>query len=221
MSLIAQERLIHHDASAEHELVVACPQRIDPVSIRTCARCELCEGLELDGRVAVRCGVEPRDAVDGSPAPSAPITSIMTADVVSVDDDTAVENVQWLLVGRSIGAVPVLDRRRRPIGILAKTDLLRERDEPSVSAEVTHEMLDAAIDERALCGLTARDLMTPVVHAVLTRASIAATAALMAREHVHHVIVVDDLGALRGIVSSLDIVRWVAARDRFVPRRAA
>jgi len=220
MSLVARERTIRNDLPADRELVVACPQRIEPVSISTCAKCELCEGLELDGRVAVRCSVEPLDAVDGAPGPSAPVTTIMTEDVVSVEDDAAIENVQWLLVGRSIGAVPVLDRHRRPVGILAKTDLLRERDEPAVSAEIAHRSPDAVVVERELSGLAARDLMTPVVHAVLTSASIAATASLMARERVHHVLVVDEAGSLKGIVSSLDVVRWVAARDRFVPRRA-
>jgi CBS domain-containing protein len=214
MSLIARERLIRDDAT-DRELVVACPQRIEPVTLRTCAQCELCEGLELNGRVAVRCSVEPDDAIDGAPGPSAPITTIMTENVVCVDEDTTIENVQWLLVDRSIGAVPVRDRQGRPVGIVAKTDLLRERDEPAWTVGMADGATDVALGERELSGLRARDLMTPVVHSVLSRASIAATAALMAREHVHHVVVVDDGGALAGIVSSLDVVRWVAARDRF------
>ena len=223
MSLVTRERNTRTD-SAERELVVACPQRMEPVAISTCAKCELCEGLELDGRVAVRCSVEPMDAVGGAPGPQAPVTTIMTTDVVTVDEDASIENVRWLLVDREIGAVPVLDRQRRPTGILAKTDLLRDHDEPSVSAELASPREKDAgqpdVSERQVTGLSARDLMTPVVHAVLTHATIAATASLMARERVHHVLVVDDAGALRGIVSSLDFVRWVAARDRFVPRRS-
>ena len=44
--------------------------------------------------------------------------------------------------------------------------------------------------------------------------------AFLVSEALYAVVVVDDSGSLRGIVSSLDVVRWVAARDRFVPRRS-
>lgn len=199
----------------ERELVVACPQRIDPVPLRQCAQCELCEGLELDGRVGVRCAVEPEAGIEGSPSPQAPISAIMTRDIVSVREDASIENVQWLLVDRSIGAVPVVTSSGRPVGMLSKSDLLRDRDAPALDVVLRDVLVEGAEGLGATSGLVARDLMTPVVHAVLERTSIAATATVMAREKIHHVIVVNDAGLLRGIVSSLDIVRWVAARDRF------
>jgi CBS domain-containing protein len=37
-------------------------------------------------------------------------------------------------------------------------------------------------------------------------------AVLMTRERVHHLLVVDLRGRLIGLVSSLDVVRWVAER---------
>lgn len=216
MTLIARERRVPTEVGDERELVVACPQRIDPVSIRQCAACDLCEGLDLNGAVGVRCAVEPSGGEDtGAPPAHARITTLMTADVVTVQHDASIENVQWLLVERGIGAVPVIGNDGQPCGILAKTDLLRARDEPAVSARPVHE--DGAPDPAA-SGLCASDLMTPVIHCVTEYATIAATAALMAREHVHHALVVTDAGAMRGIVSSLDIARWVAARERFAPR---
>jgi CBS domain-containing protein len=221
MTLAARSRTVVTDQGAEQRLVVACPQRIDPVSIEECARCELCEGLELDGHVSVRCGVEPVDARDGAPGASAPVTTIMTSPVVSVERDASIENVQWLLVQRGIGAVPVVDQHQRPIGMLAKTDLLRDRDEPTVSVNVAPALVrERGSSEREISGLRARDVMTPRVHAVLEQTSIAGAAALMARECVHHVVVVNDAGAIVGIVSSFDLARWVAARERFAPRQA-
>ena len=219
MTLPTHSRRVTRGEDEERELVVACPQRIDPVSLQDCAQCELCEGLELDGRVGVRCAVEPADALEGSPGPGAAISSIMTRQVVTVLADASLENIQWLLLERGIGAVPVVDAASRPIGILSKSDLLRERDEPRADVKLADPDLDGE-DGRLLdtSGLTARDVMTPVVHAVLERTSIAATAAVMARERVHHVLVVSDTGSLRGICSTFDLVRWVAARDRFAPR---
>jgi CBS domain-containing protein len=221
MSLATRRRTLHTENGTEQQLVVACPQRIDPVSIEECARCELCAGLELDGHVSVRCTVEPPEAEAGAPGAHAAVTTIMTAPVVSVERDASIENVQWLLVERGIGAVPVVDRSGRPIGIVAKTDLLRDRDEPTTSVNLaSRAALEAGSSERQTSGLRAGDLMTPVVHAVLRHTSIAATAAVMARERVHHVVVVTDDGSIAGIVSTFDLARWVAARERFVPRTA-
>lgn len=223
MALSTYRRTLHSkDGIVTQELVVACPQRIDVVPIRECASCELCEGLQLDAGVGVRCAVEPPEAVVGAPGAQAPITTIMTTPVVSVMADASIENVQWLLADRGIGAVPVLDAAGRPIGIVAKTDLLRDRDEPTITA-AEHERessRESDLSERETSGLRACDVMTPVVHALLERMSIAAAAALMARERIHHVLVVNDTSTLVGIVSALDIARWVAARERFTPSKA-
>jgi len=222
MTLTTHKQTLHHAHGTSEQLVVACPQRIEPVPIHECASCELCEGLELSGGVGVRCAVEPPGSVGGAPAASASLTAIMTAPVVSIRADASIENVQWLLSDRGIGAVPVLDWRDRLIGVVAKTDLLRDRDEPSITAAARGQgsAAEPGLGERETSGLTASDVMTPVVHALVERSSIASAAALMARERIHHVFVVDDLGALTGIVSSLDLVRWVAARERFTPREA-
>lgn len=222
MSLLARERKVHTGTQTETELVVACPQRIDPVPIRECARCELCDGVELDGVVSVRCAVAPRDEPSGAPGPEAAISTIMTSPVVTVPEDAAIENVQWLLLARGISAVPVLDRLARPIGIVAKTDLLRDRDGPTrtvaLHAALRSQEPEHGWSEHEISGARAADVMTPVVRSVLEGMSIAATSALMAREHIHHAIVLDASGRLVGIVSTLDIVRWVAARERFAPR---
>lgn len=220
MTLAARERTIETENGTERQLVVACPQRIDPVPIKECATCELCEGLDLAGGVGVRCSVAPPDTLDGSPAAHAPVTAIMTSPVVWVERDASIENVQWLMLDRGISAVPVVSESRRPIGIVAKTDLLRDRDEPTRSVNLRARAAPRGASELETSGISAGDLMTPVVHAVLERTSIAATAALMARERVHHVVVVTESGTIAGIVSTLDIARWVAARERFVPREA-
>ncbi len=221
MTLVARSRNVETAHGTERQLVVACPQRIDPVSICECTSCELCEGLEVGGGVGVRCAVEPPGSTDGSPPAHAPIRTIMTSPVVSVEMDASIENVQWLLLERGIGAVPVLDSSRRPVGIVAKTDLLRDRDEPTytVSLRAGDARAERGSSERASSGLRAADVMTPVVHAVLDRTSIAQTAATMARLGVHHVVVLTEGGGLAGIVSTLDIARWVAARERFSASR--
>ncbi len=203
------------DRSGARELAVACPQRIDPVQISTCVSCELCGGLEVDpksGFVGVRC------AVAGEPAPSAPstpISTIMTENVVSVSADSSVENIRWLLVDRRIGAVPVVDARGALIGIVSQSDILRDTDTFDIDAIPRDALLEDGASERALVGLTASDVMTPVVFVVPEQASIATAAAAMIERRVHHLPVVGAGGEIRGIVSTLDLVRWLAAHARF------
>lgn len=222
MALIAREWTVETEEGVTRELVVACPQRITPASIHECAQCELCGGLDLGSYVGVRCSVAPAGEHDGSPALSSPVTTIMTRPVVWVEAHASIENVRWLMLEGHLGAIPVVDGSRRPVGIVTKTDLLRDRDEPGLSASPRPPERDGeeGSSDGETSGLRASDLMTPVVHTVVERASIAATAAVLARERVHHVVVVKESGEIAGIVSSLDIAQWVAARARFVPRTA-
>jgi CBS domain-containing protein len=54
--------------------------------------------------------------------------------------------------------------------------------------------------------------MMPVVFAIADDTTIAAAAALMAGEGIHRLPVLDGTGAVVGILSTLDVVRWVAER---------
>jgi CBS domain-containing protein len=56
---------------------------------------------------------------------------------------------------------------------------------------------------------TVNEIMMPMVFALGQEMSIGQAAALMAYEGIHRVIVVDDGGYLVGVVSSLDLARWL------------
>src|SRR4051794_16053798 len=49
----------------------------------------------------------------------------MTRDVISVMEETSVDEVRFLLVNRKIKRVPVL-RAQRPVGIVSRADLVRQ-----------------------------------------------------------------------------------------------
>ena len=55
--------------------------------------------------------------------------------------------------------------------------------------------------------------MMPMTIAISAQTTIAHAAALMATEGVHHLLVVDDGGVLIGVVSSMDIMRWLARSE--------
>lgn len=132
-----------------------------------------------------------------------PITSIMTRDVVCVRVDLSVEQVVDLLVDNYIGCLPVVDEDGCPVGMITKRDLV----EPFASRP--RPVRCTPLDEPA----TAAMIMLPIVLSIDEHATVLQAAAIMARQDMHHVPVVSPKGRLVGIVSSLDIVRWLARND--------
>jgi CBS domain-containing protein len=59
---------------------------------------------------------------------------------------------------------------------------------------------------------TVADVMTPYLITVTEETPIREVAARMASSGVHRLMVVDSEQQLRGIVTSLDVLRWVAAQ---------
>jgi CBS domain-containing protein len=62
-------------------------------------------------------------------------------------------------------------------------------------------------------GGRARDVMMPLVFSLAETATVGQAAALMAAEGIHRVVVTARDGSLLGIVSSLDVMRWLAERE--------
>ena len=58
--------------------------------------------------------------------------------------------------------------------------------------------------------------MMPLAFTLDEHATIDHVAAMMSIEGVHHVPIVAESGCLIGVVSSLDIVRWLATNDGLV-----
>jgi CBS domain-containing protein len=188
------------------------------------ARCESCEQLSTirrgdDGRpiaVACRPATQPNGAErsfwtrlkrqPADPARTA-VSEIMTSDLVCVTSDLALESVAALLLDAQIGAVPVVDYEGFPMGILTKTDLVRDGFDSS---------LDAITDQADTLQLTLRtqsrvlDVMAPMVHCVRQDETVARAAAVMLEKHLHHLPVVDEQGRLVGMLSTFDFARWIA-----------
>ena len=132
-----------------------------------------------------------------------PVTAIMTRDVVCARADLPAEKVVDLLVDNCIGCLPVVDEDGCPIGMITKRDLV----EPFASH--ARPVRRASGDESA----TAAMIMLPIVLSIDEHATVLQAAAMMARQAMHHVPVISPKGRLVGIVSSLDIVRWLARND--------
>lgn len=143
-----------------------------------------------------------------------PVTEIMTRDVTCARRDLRVEVLAQLIVRDHIGCIPIVEAAGRPIGMVTKLDLVEQL--------LALDEVATAKDSPCCCGLAPRiaaDLMMGIAITLGERASVAHAAALMATEDIHHIPIVDDDGQLVGIVSSMDVVRWLAANDGFLSHR--
>ncbi len=131
-------------------------------------------------------------------ADQVPVTQIMTRDVTCARRDLAAKALAELMVKNHIGCIPVVEALGRPIGMVAKRDLVEALAEDGRDR-------------------TANELMMPLAITLGPQATIAHAAALMATEDIHHTMIVDRSGQLIGVVSSMDIVRWLAKNDGFSP----
>jgi|SoiMethySBSTD1v2_1073268.scaffolds.fasta_scaffold1825328_1 CBS-domain-containing membrane protein len=150
-------------------------------------------------------------------AADAPISTLMSRDILCVREDLSADAVRALLLERGIGAAPVVDAEGMPLGIITKTDLVRgmaELGEPY--AEEPEPRLPRGFHLETLPRATARDLMMPFVFALPIDTSVAQAAAFMASRGVHHVIVVDKQETVVGLFSTIDIARWLAVETGFV-----
>ncbi len=132
------------------------------------------------------------------------ITDIMTVTPYCVRADVRASSVTEFLLEHRMSGAPVIDVDGRPLGVVSKTDLLQH----------FYDRSQERIDDRV--AVTAADLMTPVTFALPADATVARAAALMACEGVHRVPIVDDDGEVVGIITALDVARWVARLDGFV-----
>jgi predicted transcriptional regulator len=127
-------------------------------------------------------------------ADAIPVTEIMAQDLVCARQDLSVDKLTELLVRNHIGCIPVVDDRGHPIGIVTKLDIV----------------------ERTPKMTTAGELMMPLAITLNQHATIAHAAAVMAVEDFHHVMVVATDHTLMGVVSTMDIARWLARNDGFM-----
>ena len=180
-----------------------CPRRGQVIDVHECRTCAHGRGLCIDAadhEVFVRCAW----AQDTRPQPVQQssvhdaLSAVMTANVRCVAPDAELKTVLALFQEHGIGAAPVVDASGRAIGIITKTDLLRACDSD---------------DAANACAQRVREVMSHVVFTLHAGADVSRAAALMGYEGIHHLVVTTADGKPAGIISSLDILRWLA-RER-------
>ena len=139
---------------------------------------------------------------------------IMTAPVISVSPDTAIEDAARLMVENRISGLPVVDENGAIVGILTEGDLLHRIE---LGTEKQHSgwygllfgpgrLAAEYVRSRAR---QVGEIMTSDVFAVAPETNLAEVTALMETRHVKRVPVVEG-GRLAGIVSRANLVEALA-----------
>jgi CBS-domain-containing membrane protein len=121
------------------------------------------------------------------------VRDVMTEALVLLRTDTSIDAAWQILHEGGLGGAPVLDPHGRLVGVISLADLADPR--------------------RREQAITVGDVMTRVVYAVRSDDPAVAAVHLMLRENIHRVVVVDERGALVGIVVPTDVLRALVKGD--------
>jgi CBS domain-containing protein len=147
---------------------------------------------------------------------------LMTANPLSISGDASVAEAVAFLTDKGFSAAPVIDRRGRPIGVLSRADILvHEREKITYARRVpdfysrseltleSGEDFPEGVQVEVMDQVPVKDLMTPVVFSVNPDAAAHRVVEDMVSLRVHRLFVVDRDGVLIGVISALDVLRYL------------
>jgi CBS domain-containing protein len=139
---------------------------------------------------------------------------VMTREVITVGEDTSVQEAAKLMAEHGISAVPVVDRERRVVGMVSEGDLLHRAE--TGTERRRSWWLEIVASTNQLAGEyikshsgSVKDVMTRDVISVTEDIIVADIAILLETNRIKRVPVLRD-GKLVGIVSRANLVRALA-----------
>lgn len=142
------------------------------------------------------------------------VREVMTAEVVTVRENTPFKEIVRLLAAHKISAVPVLDAMDRLVGIVSEADLLPKeeyRDDPSASSLLMSRS-ERLSRLKAAAGSAGQLMTTPAV-TVRSDRTVVEAARLMDQKQLKRLPVLDPDDHLVGIVSRADLLRVFLRED--------
>jgi len=158
---------------------------------------------------------------------------LMRTNVVTLPADATIREAVETLQDDPLGGVPVVDDAERVVGFLSLADIARiehlqgdrvseDRGERQLANPIGEALEEESVDDEEFAGRddyspeilgheTVGQWMTRGVVSVSPNATLKEVCATMLRESVHRLVVLER-GKLRGIVSTMDIVRHLAEK---------
>ena len=127
------------------------------------------------------------------------VADLMTLDPIIVTIDATIEEAEELLRTHHISGLPVVDAHGALVGVISQTDLLYLAV-PGVQALIRHRP----------SGIRVGEVMSTPPVTIDATASLPMAAEVMARDHVHRLVVVDGAGHPIGVIAAMDFVTLAA-----------
>lgn len=146
-----------------------------------------------------------------NPLLSLTAADLMTTDLVLIPQEMTLRAAAHLLAANHVSGAPVVDEQARCIGVLSATDFLHWADEAGIRP--AHEPICRPweiVEPESLPQDVVRNYMTGDPVLVRPSTPVTEVARKMIDTHIHRVIVADEAGVPKGVVSSTDILAAVA-----------
>jgi CBS domain-containing protein len=203
-SLPIRQRCLVGEEDPAVSFEVFCPAQEATVPAARCAECGFLKAFPREPtkpNASVACtppGIDANMAARASKntdfaeaAARVPLGEFVDRRVVCVRPTTTVEHLRGLMAETGAESFPVVDADWKPVGMISKSDLVREQ-----------------VSEDDEVG----SLMTPMVVSLPEDARLAHAIALLAAERIHQIPVLTAEGAIVGLVTANDCLRWIASR---------
>ncbi|MHA6794247.1 CBS domain-containing protein [Pseudonocardia bannensis] len=141
------------------------------------------------------------------------VADVMTTNVLRARPAMPLKELARVLAEHEVSALPVLDADDRVIGMVSERDVLAKQGRPSPGRPHWWQPRRARAEIRRAAGDTVGQVMTTGPVTVGPDAPLAQAARLMADHEVKRLPVVDDHGALLGIVSRGDLMKAYLRTD--------
>jgi len=144
-------------------------------------------------------------------------SELMAPDPISIRSEAKATEALTMFSEKGIHAAPVIDEAGRPIGVLSRSDLLVHQVEhakyrangpeyffePTFGSDATPACNTNPSEARVV------DLMTPAVFAVSPDTPVHRVVSDMIGLRVHRLFVVDEDGCLVGVISTMDVLKFL------------
>jgi CBS domain-containing protein len=217
------------------EISFYCPVRDRALTREECMSCRHCRGngsarADVDGCADPMARRPSGEELLRAPRPRSladrtPLWQVMRPCVICVRPELGIDALMSLLISFDLRAVPVVDEIGRPIGVVSRSDLVDHWYEGDGASDSPlrapgpngrpGEYLGPGFHS-VPAAQTVADVMMCVAFTLCEDTSLSHAAALMAYEGVQRIPVVSFEGKVVGVVSAMDVVRWLAQHDGYV-----
>lgn len=147
---------------------------------------------------------------------------LMRRRVITATPEMTLKELADLFVNRRITGAPVVDRIGKTVGVVSQTDLVRHEHEAGTPEVATYHIEPEELQIKRGFQIEApdftrvKDVMTPKVISFEETTDIAEIASLMLRRRIHRVVITSK-GKLAGILTSMDMLKAIAAGHGVAP----